>query len=98
MKIARIILTGAAALAIISSAALADEGRKGMITELNRLTGTLGIQQTPSGTVGANAKGAAEQFKVQSGLSLDDWHVGDMVTFSTSETGPARTITKLQKQ
>jgi hypothetical protein len=98
MKIATTVLAGAAAVAILSSAALAQEARKGIITGINRLNGTIAIQQTPSGTVGANAKGAPEQFKLQSGLSLDDWHAGDMVTFTTNETGPARTITKLQKQ
>jgi hypothetical protein len=99
MKITTIALAGAV-LAIISSAAPAQEGRKGMITGVNRLNGTVAIQETSSGTVGANAKGTPEQFKLQSGsgVSLDEWHAGDMVTFSTNEAGAARTITKLQKQ
>jgi hypothetical protein len=98
MKIATTVLAGAAAVVILGSAALAQEARKGMITGVNRLTGTIAIQETASGTVGANTRNAPEQFKLQSGLSLDDWHAGDMVAFTTSETGPARTITKLQKQ
>jgi hypothetical protein len=98
MKIATIVLAGTLGLAVINSAALAQEARKGVITALNRLDATVSIQETTSGTVGANAGNATEQFKVQSGLSLEDWHAGDMVTFSASGTGPAKAITKLEKQ
>jgi Cu/Ag efflux protein CusF len=98
MKIARIILAGIATLSIISSAALAQQARTGMITKIDRIHGTVAIQQTQSGTVGANAGGAADEFKTQDGLSLDALHAGDKVTFSVTETGGSKTITKLQKQ
>lgn len=98
MKIAAIISAGTAALTIMSSAALAQQAATGTITGINRLNNTITIRQTQNGTVGANAAGAAEQFKVQGGLSLDDVHAGDRVSFSTMETGATRTITKLQKQ
>ncbi|MGO8908824.1 MAG: copper-binding protein [Bradyrhizobium sp.] len=98
MKIAAIISVGTAALAIIGSVALAQQAATGTITGINRLNNTITIRQTQNGTVGANAAGAAEQFKVQGGLSLEDWHAGDKVSFSTMETGETRTITKLQKQ
>jgi Cu/Ag efflux protein CusF len=98
MKIARIILAGIATLSIISSAALAQQARTGMITKIDRIHGTVAIQQTQSGTVGANSGGAAEEFKTQDGLSLDALHAGDKVTFSVTETGGSKTITKLQKQ
>ena len=49
-------------------------------------------------TTGANSGGAAEEFKAQNGLSLDALHAGDKVTFSATETGGIKTITKLQKQ
>jgi Cu/Ag efflux protein CusF len=98
MKIAKIILAGIATLSIISSAALAQQARTGMITKIDRIHGIVAIQQTQSGTVGANTGGAAEEFKTQDGLSLDTLHAGDKVTFSATETGGSKTITKLQKQ
>jgi Cu/Ag efflux protein CusF len=97
MNIAKIMLAGTAAL-IISSAALAQQALNGTITGLNRINGTITIQQTQSGTVGANAGSAAQEFKVQDGLSLDDLHAGNRVTFSVTEKDGIKTITKLQKQ
>jgi Cu/Ag efflux protein CusF len=100
MKIAKILSAGAVALTFISSAALAQQAVTvtGTITGINRLNGTIAIQRTQSGTVGANTGGGAEEFKVQGGLSLEDLHAGDKVSFSSTETGGTRTITKLQKQ
>jgi Cu/Ag efflux protein CusF len=98
MKITGIMLAGAATLAILGSAALAQQARTGMVTKIDRIHGVVAIQPTQSGTVGANAGVAAEEFKVQNGLSLDNLHAGDKVTFSATETGGSKTITKLQKQ
>jgi Cu/Ag efflux protein CusF len=98
MKIAKIILAGAAGLAIVSSVASAQQARTGMITKIDRIHGTVAIQQTQSGTVGANAGGAAEEYKAQDGLSLETLHAGDKVTYSVTETGGSKTLTKLQKQ
>jgi Cu/Ag efflux protein CusF len=98
MKIARILSAAVAALAIASSAALAQQALTGTITGINRIDDTIAIKQTQSGTVGANTGGGAEEFKVQKGQSLEDLHAGDRVSFSVTETGGARTITKLQKQ
>jgi Cu/Ag efflux protein CusF len=97
MKIAKIALAGSAALAIVSSAALAQQPLTGRITKLDRINGTVAIQQTQNGTVGANTGGAAEEFKVRDGVSLDTWHAGDRVTFSVTDTGGMKTITKLEK-
>jgi Cu/Ag efflux protein CusF len=97
MKIAKIMLAGTTVLTLVSSVALAEQPLTGRITKLDRISGTVAIQQTQSGTVGANAGGAAEEFKVQDGVSLEPWHAGDRVSFSTSETGGVKTITKLQK-
>jgi hypothetical protein len=98
MTIARILSAGTAALIILSSAALAEQAQTGTITGINRMNDTIAIRQTQNGTVGANTGGAAEQFKVQKGQSLEDWHAGDRVSFSVT-TGPdgIKTITKLQK-
>jgi Cu/Ag efflux protein CusF len=110
MKTAKIISAGIAASVIMSSAALAQQtptvqpqnpaaqqSPAGMITEVNRLNGSVAIRQIQNGTVGASASGATERFKVQ-GISLDDFHAGDKVTYTASDTGGTRTITKLQKQ
>ena len=40
---------------------------------------------------------ATEQFKIQEGL-LNTLHAGDKVTFTVSESGPTKTITKIEKQ
>jgi Cu/Ag efflux protein CusF len=98
MNIARIILAGTAALAITSSAALAQQALTGTVTKVDRLNGSVAIKQTQSGTVGANTGGAAEEFKAQDGLSLDALHAGDKITFSASDTGGVKTITKFQAQ
>jgi Cu/Ag efflux protein CusF len=102
MRIATIISVSTAALVIISSAAfstaLAQQERSGIVTEINRLNGTIAIRQAQNGTVGANAGGTAEAFKVQGGLSLDALHAGDKVSFTATESGPTKTITKIQKQ
>jgi hypothetical protein len=96
MRLAKTVLTGLV-LTVLSSVALAQQSLTGTITTVNRINGTVAIQQTQSGTVGANTGGATEQFKVQGGL-LDTLHAGDKVTFSVSETGGTKTITKLEKQ
>ena len=96
MKQAKAALAGAI-LAVIPSLALAQQTQTGTVTTIDRINGTIAIQQTQSGTVGANTGGATEQYKVQ-GVSLDTLHAGDKVTFSVSESGGKKTITKLEKQ
>ena len=97
MKIAKIILAGTAALTIISSAAFAQEELKGTVTKVDRINRTIAIQQTQSGTIGANTGGAAQEFKAQDNLSLDTLHAGDQVTFSATEMGGIK-ITKPQNK
>jgi Cu/Ag efflux protein CusF len=98
MKIAKIILAGTVVLTLIGSAALAQQALTGTVTAIDRINRSVAIRQTQTGTVGANTGGAAEEFKVQNGLSLDDLHAGDRVSFSASETGGVKTITKFQAQ
>ena len=98
MKISPIVLAGTATLTIISSEAWAQQALTGMLTQVDRIHGTVAIKQTQNGTTGANTGAAAEEFKAQDGLSLDALHAGDKVTFSVTETGGVKTITKLQKQ
>ena len=58
----------------------------------------IAIQQTQTGTIGANSGGAAEEFKVQDGLAFNAFQPGDKVVFTATEIGGAKTITKLEKQ
>ena len=97
-KFAQIIVAGTAALTIIGSAAWAQQALTGTVTKVDRINHTVAIQQTQSGTVGANTGGAAEEFKAQDGLSLDRLHAGDRISFSASETDGIKTITKFETQ
>jgi Cu/Ag efflux protein CusF len=97
MRIAKIVLASAAALTILSSVSLAQQAMTGTVTTVDRISGNIAIQQTQSGTVGANTGGVVNVFKLQGG-SLDAWHAGDKVTFSATETGGVKTITKIEKQ
>lgn len=99
MKLTQTFLAGSL-LALVSSGALAQEALTGTVTMLNRISGTITIQPTPKGTESATvgaAGGTAEQFKVQAGM-LTALHAGDRVTFSVSETGGTKTITKIEKR
>jgi Cu/Ag efflux protein CusF len=96
MRTARIILASAMAVGVCMPAAMAQQTIEGMITGINRLNGTIAIQQTQSGTVGANT--AAEEFKVQDASLLEPLHAGDRVTYSVTESGGVKTISKLQRQ
>ncbi len=96
MRLARMVTAGAV-LMVIGPAAWAQEARTGTVTLIDRINGSIAIQQTQSGTVGANSAGAAEQFKADRGL-LEPFHAGDKVKFSVGESGMTKTITKLEKQ
>ena len=96
MNLARMMLAGAM-LAAVPSMTLAQQPLTGTITTIDRLNGTIGIKQTPSGTVGANGGGATEQFKAPAAM-LDTVHAGNRITFSVSETGGKKTITKIDQQ
>jgi Cu/Ag efflux protein CusF len=98
MRIAKIVFAGVTTLAIIGSAALAQDGLTGTVTKVDRINGVIAIQQTQSGTVGANSGSAAQEFKPQDGSLLNALHAGDRVTFSATEAGGVKTITKLEKQ
>ena len=98
MKIARIVSAGAVALFVLSSAVLAQQAKTGTVTGINRLSNTIAIRQGQDGTVGANTGGAAEEFKVGSGVSLDNLHAGDKVSFSLSGSDETKTITKIDRQ
>jgi hypothetical protein len=112
MKIAKIVLAGFAALTLFSSVTLVTSVTlaqqtttgtatvttgTGTVTTIDRIRGSIGIRPTQEGTVGANTGGADTQFKLQGG-SLDALHAGDRVTFSATETGGVKSITKIDRQ
>jgi Cu/Ag efflux protein CusF len=76
-------LAGSVALTIISSAAFAQQALTGTITQVDRINRTVLIEQTQS---------------AEDSLSLDTLHAGDKISFSATETGGIKTITKLQNQ
>ncbi len=98
MKLAKIMIAGTAAFAIVSSSAFAQQAQTGTVMRIDRLNGTIAIQQAQSGTVGAGSGGATEEFKIQNGTSLDAVHAGDRVSFSATGAGGTKTITKLDRK
>jgi Cu/Ag efflux protein CusF len=98
MKFAGVIMAATAALSIIGTSALAQQARTGMVTRIDRISGTVSIKDIPDGTVGANTGAAAEEFRVQDGARLHALHAGDRVTFTVTETAGTKTITKIDRQ
>ena len=97
MKLTMSTLAAAAAITI-GSAALAQQSLTGTITGVDEPNGKVTIQQTQSGTVGANSGGAADDFKVQDGLMFNALKAGDRVVFTASDIGGVKTVTKIEKQ
>ena len=98
MKITTFLLAGTATLTILSSAAFAQDDLKGQVTQVNRLNNTVAIRPIQDGTVGANAAGGEQQFKVKDGVSLEDLHAGNRITYSVTESGDTKTLTKFKVQ
>jgi hypothetical protein len=96
MKLAKATLAGAM-LTVISSAALAQDARTGMVTLINRIDGIIAIKLSQSSKDGATSGGATEQFKLPNNLS-HAVHAGDTVTFTVTETGGAKTIATIKAQ
>ena len=91
MRAAKIVMTSLAAASLITSAAFAMSG---MVTKIDRLRGTISIQQIQTGTVGA-AGAAVQEYKVPKAQSLEAFHAGDKVTFTASDSDGGKTIDKL---
>src|SRR4051794_36784962 len=98
MKTAKLIFAGAALALLSCSAASAQQSMTGTIAKVDEAGGKLAIQQTQSGTVGASSGAAAEEFKVQDGLVLNAVKPGNKVSFTATDAGGVKTITKLEKQ
>ena len=91
MKIAAILLAGTLALGV-GGVARADDSQTGLVTQLNRLTNTVSIKRVQDGTVGANT-GGAENFKVKDGLSTENLHAGDRISFQSADKDGVKTLT-----
>jgi len=95
MRTAKFFLAGATAIPVLMSTAYAQQTLTGTIITLNRLRGTITIQQTQGPT--ASTGGATDEYNVQDRPQLENWHAGDKVTFTVSKGGGAKTITKLEE-
>ncbi|AWL94751.1 MULTISPECIES: copper-binding protein [Bradyrhizobium] len=99
MGTTRFIFAGAAALSMLATSALADD-MTGMVMRIDRLNGTISIQQTQKGTVGGSAGGAGalQEYKTKDAAMLEAVHAGDRVNYSATDNNGTGTLTKLQKQ
>ena len=97
MKRSKLVLAGAVTL-ILTNSALAQDDLTGQVTQVNRLNNTVAIRPIQNGTVGANTAGTEQQFKVKDGVSLEDLHAGNRITYSVTETGGTKTLTKFKVQ
>ncbi|AMA59482.1 copper-binding protein [Bradyrhizobium sp. CCGE-LA001] len=99
MGTTKFILGSAAVVTMLTSSAFAED-MTGMITRIDRLNGTISIQQTQKGTVGASTgnAGALQEYKAKDAAMLDAVHAGDRVSYTATETNGTGTLTKLQKQ
>ncbi|WP_339031673.1 copper-binding protein [Bradyrhizobium symbiodeficiens] len=95
----RFICAGAAALSMLATSALADD-MTGLVMRIDRLNGTISIQQTQKGTVGGSAGGAGalQEYKTKDAAMLEAVHAGDKVNYSATDNNGTGTLTKLQKQ
>ena len=78
MKLAKLVLTGSLLIGI-ASLAWAQQTLTGTVTTIDRISGTIAIAQTQSGTVGSSTGGAIEQQLKASDALLEKVHAGDKV-------------------
>ncbi|PIT00240.1 hypothetical protein TSA1_05290 [Bradyrhizobium nitroreducens] len=99
MGTTRFIFAGVAALGMLATSVFADD-LTGMVMRIDRLNGTISIQQTQKGTVGGSAGGAGalQEYKTKDAAMLEAVHAGDRVTYSATDNNGTGTLTKLQKQ
>lgn len=103
MKTTGIILAACAAFIALNSAASAQEGLIGTVTRIDRIDGTISIQQqkpqNQGGTVGANTGSAPVELKARvQGNLLNTLHAGDRVKFSITDAEGGKTISNVERQ
>lgn len=89
-----VMLAAALTTAMIASIAWAQQALTGIVTMVDRISGSVVIQQIPSGNDNA---GGVQRYKIQTSL-LESLHAGDRVSYSFSEANGARTIMKIDRQ
>jgi Cu/Ag efflux protein CusF len=98
MKHTKLVLAATAILTLAGTVAFAEDDLRGQVTQVNRLNNTVAIRPIQEGTVGANTAGSEQQFKVKDGVSLEDLHAGNRITYSVTDNGGTRTVTKFKVQ
>ena len=98
MKIVQTFSACAVTVIIVMSIASAQQAIKGVVTGIDEPSGTISIQQTASGTVGASTVGATDSYRVNDGLLFNALHLGDKVVFSAEAIGGVKTITRLNRE
>ena len=98
MKVVRNVSACAAMIVFAMSTASAQQTIKGTVTGIDEPSGTISIQQTVPGTVGANGTAVTDSYKVKDGLLFNAVQSGDKVSFSAETIDGAKTITKLEKE
>jgi Cu/Ag efflux protein CusF len=94
MKLSKAIWASAV-ISVMGTAALAQQAT-GTVTKVDEQKGTISIELTQGGTVGAS--GAVQEFKAQDGLLFNELRPGDKVLFRVFESNGTKTITKLNKE
>lgn len=97
MKAAKTTIMAAATAGALMSVAFAQPTASGVVTQINRLNGTIAIEQSQEGTVGAGSGGPVREFKVKDSGMLENVHAGDRVSFTAAESNGGKTLTRLQK-
>jgi Cu/Ag efflux protein CusF len=98
MKALQTVLACAVMILVATSTATAQQAIKGTVTGIDEPGGTISIQQTASGTVGASGAAATDSYRVQDGLLFNAVHLGDKVAISVETIEGAKTITRLVKE
>lgn len=97
MKIVQTISACAVTIVLAMSMASAQQAMKGVVTGINEPAGTISIQQTASGTVGASGA-ATDSYRVKDGLLFNAVRTGDKVAISVETIDGTKTITRLDKE
>jgi Cu/Ag efflux protein CusF len=95
---ATLALAASSTLALAASSPSAQVMSKGSIANIDEPNGTITIQRSSDGTVGANGAGATDDFRVKDGLLFNALRYGDKVSFTVETIKGAKTITSLQKE
>jgi Cu/Ag efflux protein CusF len=71
---------------------------RGLIEKVDEPNGSITVQRTPEGTVGASSATKSDKFAVQDSLLFNALREGDKVSFTAQEINGVNTITNLKKE